>query len=85
MSEDDPVLVPQAKKPKVSTGSGLQEDSPSSTIPPEASIIAIDDVEDPREELLNKSKSTADILEFFKVTPRLPGQLKKCAQCKICE
>jgi hypothetical protein len=38
----------------------------ASGILPDASIITINDVEDPHDELLNKTNAIADIIHFFK-------------------
>jgi hypothetical protein len=51
----------------------------------EATIIDIDDIDDMKNERLNKSKPTADIKRFFITMPSLPGQDKVCMLCKLCE
>jgi hypothetical protein len=73
-SDDIPDPAPQTKKPKMSLTSSVSQ----------TSIIDIDDIDDPREEQLNKSNATADIQEFFTVVPRLPGQTKGRMKCDPC-
>jgi hypothetical protein len=57
---------------------------PEPPIPPEPPIIDIDDIDDPREELLNITDPTADISHFFTLAPRVPGQPKTRMKCESC-
>jgi hypothetical protein len=68
--------APKPKKSKVASQPVLQK---------EALIIEIDDIDDWKNEWLNKSNPTADIKEFFVGTPRMPGQDKARMLCKLCE
>lgn len=78
---DVPEDAQKQKKPKKTPGqvgqhaTGLQTD---------ISIIEIDDVDDPRNEWLNKTHPSADIKQFFVAVPRVPGQAKGRMQCKLC-
>ena len=48
------------------------------------SIISIDDVDDPRDECLNKTGHPADIREFFIAVPPGPGETKTRMKCNLC-
>jgi hypothetical protein len=51
----------------------------------DSSIIDIDDINDPRDEQLNKSNATADIRFFFTpVAPEAGQKTVTCMQCKTC-
>jgi hypothetical protein len=67
--------TPKMKKPKTTSGQGLYAD---------VSIISIDDVDDPQDELVNKTDPSADIREFFITLPLAPGQEKRRVRCKLC-
>ncbi|KAF8258253.1 hypothetical protein EI94DRAFT_1708159 [Lactarius quietus] len=71
-----PDTAPQAKKSKTSLTPVGREDTLTS-------IIDIDDIEDPRDEKLNKSDPTADIKYFFTAVPRVPGQPKGRMRCNL--
>ena len=51
----------------------------------EPSIIDIDDINDTKNEWLNKRDVTADIKEFFIAIPPMPGQDKVRMLCKLCK
>jgi hypothetical protein len=51
----------------------------------EPSIIDIDDIDDTKNERLNKRDATADIKEFFIAIPPMPGQDKVRMSCKLCK
>jgi hypothetical protein len=55
------------------------------SIPIDVQIIDIDDVEDPRDERLNKVTPTADLKEFFTTLARVLHQPKVRAKCNLCE
>jgi hypothetical protein len=82
-TDTDPELVPdntpipKAKKAKASPEG-------TSKLRAEVSIISIDDVEDPRDERLNKSDPTADIREFFIAVRPGEGEDKNRMKCKLC-
>jgi hypothetical protein len=72
--------APKLKKSKKSTS------QPTVTaLQNEATIINIDNIDDMKNERLNKSKLTADIKRFFIAMPSLPGQDKVRMLCKLCE
>jgi hypothetical protein len=73
-SDDAPDTAPKAKKakPALAPGDSL------------GSIIDIDNVEDPRGELLNKTTATADIDFFFNVIPPKKDQEKMYMECDSC-
>jgi hypothetical protein len=75
-----PDPIPKAKKTKLSAASGDED----TAVLPAASIILIDDIEDPHKERLNKSDPTADIKQFFTLAPRSPGQSKRRMKCILC-
>ena len=79
-SDNAPEAVPTAKKTKTSPPS---EQAPSHVLA-DSSIIEIDDIDDPRDERLNKNDPTADIKYFFSLVPRIPGQNKRRMKCKVC-
>ena len=64
--DEDPVPKPKAKKAKKARDQGA---SAASQLHGDASIITIDDIDDPRDEHLNKTDPTADIREFFVAVP----------------
>lgn len=72
------VWPPITKKAKKSAPLGDQGE------PSEVSVIDIDNIEDPDDELLNKSKKNADILFFFRDAPSLLGQLNGRMKCHYC-
>ena len=76
-TSDDASTVPKTKKPKTSLTSGDRKDS-------QLTIIDIDDIEDPQDERLNKTKPTADINYFFTAVARLPGDTKGRMSCDDC-
>jgi hypothetical protein len=76
---DTPEDTLKTKKLKKNSGqqvTGLQA---------KCSIISIDDVNDIKLEMLNKSDPTANIKEFFIPVPHVPGQEKGCMTCKLCQ
>jgi hypothetical protein len=75
---DAPDAAPKAKKVKTSGDQALPG------IPQDASIIDIDNIDDPRNEPLNKSQPSADIKEFFSRVPSVPGQVKRRMKCNLC-
>ena len=79
-SDNAPEAVPTAKKTKTSPPS---EQAPSHVLA-DSSIIEIDDIDDPRDERLNKNDPTADIKYFFSLVPRIPGQNKRRMKCNVC-
>ena len=79
-SDDGPIAAPTSKKTKTSPSS-CQE---LSHVLADSSIIDIDDINDPREERLNKSNPTADIKYFFSAVPHIPGQSKRWMKCNLC-
>ena len=79
-SDNAPEAVPTAKKTKTSPPS---EQAPSHVLA-DSSIIEIDDIDDPRDERLNKNDPTADIKYFFSLIPRIPGQNKRRMKCNVC-
>jgi len=70
--------VPAAKRTKTSLA------SPRHVVLTETSILEIDDIDDPRDERLNKAKPIADLIFFFELIPALPGQVTDHARCKTC-
>ena len=76
VAEDAPKTKKSKKVPNRPAPTALQN---------EASIIDIDDVDDMKNERLNKSDATADLKEFFIAAPRAPGQDKAQMRCKLCE
>ena len=79
-SDDPPVNAPMSKRMKTSPLSG-QDDG---RVLADRSIIEIDDIDDPRDERLNKLNPTADIKHFFSIVPRAPGQSKRRMKCNLC-
>ena len=70
--------APAAKRAKTSPA------LPSHAVLTESSILEIDDVDDPRDERLNKSEPIADLMFFFELIPARPGQVRDHAKCKTC-
>jgi hypothetical protein len=68
--------LPRQKNESVRVGLAVRD-----TEPP---IIDIDDIDDPREELLNITDPTADISHFFTLAPCVPGQPKTRMKCESC-
>jgi hypothetical protein len=75
IADEDMDSVP-SKKAKTSAVSAPQA---------EASVILIDDGDDPKNDRLNKVSATADIKFFFTEVPCEPGQHKARMKCKLCE
>ena len=69
--------APQTKKPKTTLRALTSSNS-------QASIIDIDDIDDPQEERLNKSNAIADLQKFFIPVDPLPGQTKGRMKCDPC-
>ena len=57
---------------------------PPTVLDSDAPGIDVDGVDDPREESLNKTKPTADIIAFFKPLSRVRGQPKPRMSCTLC-
>jgi hypothetical protein len=79
--DEDPVPKPKAKKAKKASDQGAPA---ASQLHGDASIITIDDIDDPRDERLNKTDPTADIREFFVAVPPGPGETKSRMKCNLC-
>ena len=79
-SDNAPEAAPTAKKTKTLPPS---EQAPLLVLT-DSSIIDIDDIDDPRDEWLNKNDPTADIKYFFSPVPRIPGQNKRRMKCNVC-
>jgi hypothetical protein len=79
--DEDPVPRPKAKKAKKAKKASDQD---TSQLHADSSIITIDDIEDPRDERLNKTDPTADIREFFVAVPPGPGENKPRMKCNLC-
>ncbi|KAH9009351.1 hypothetical protein EDB84DRAFT_1571258 [Lactarius hengduanensis] len=62
-------------RPDTDTDTGMHSD---------VEVMDIDDVDDPRDETLNKTDPTADIKAFFTALPRVPGQAKQRMSCNLC-
>lgn len=88
LSRDSIVVSPTASDvasdPTDPTPKRVKSSVAGPPIPPDAPIINIDDVDDPLEELLNKTDPTADISHFFTPAPRVPGQPKARMKCIYC-
>jgi hypothetical protein len=75
---DDTLISKKAKK------NGPPTDLDASGMHSDVQIMDISDVDDPRDESLNKMDPTADIKAFFTALPRVPGQPKPCMSCNLC-
>ena len=73
--------MPTAKKPKTLGPSDTLDDLGMHT---DVQVMDIDDVSDPREEVLNKTDPAADIKFFFTTAPPAPGQTKTRMGCNLC-
>jgi hypothetical protein len=75
----DADTAPTAKRVKAPAA------SPSRAALTENSIIEIDDIDDPRDEQLNRSNAIADIAFFFELIPAANDQEKHHARCTTCQ